>query len=103
MALAYDWADREKAEFIYDPTVRQFIIDGVHDVTVRGNNCEIFPLSYRKTDSGLYIKTHEHTCVTEIWNLPGMAVTVLRKAGFAQLSAKIEFLTESAMRGLRLH
>lgn len=89
----------EQAEFVYDPTIPQYPIEGLHDVEVRDGICEIIPFSYRKTEEGVWIKQPSHTCIVPVSAIGGMVAMVLRKVSAVAIHSSIDATT----RALRLH
>lgn len=88
----------EDAEFIDDPTVLQYPIDGIEDVRIIGNICEIVPWTYREV-SGVWTRQPSHTCRVETWRIPGMLAVVSRKIGMHAIVSTVDATT----RVLRLH
>lgn len=88
----------EAVEFIDDPTIPQYPIEGLHDVDVRGAICEIIPFSYRKTAGGILIKQASHTCIVPVAAIGGMIALVVRKIGGVAFTSTVE----ATARALRL-
>lgn len=88
-----------EAEFIDDPSVPQYPIEGIHEVEIRGSICEIIPFSYHRTAGGLWIKQASHTCIVPLSAVPSMVLLVGRKIGMHGIG----YMADATSRALHLH